>query len=136
MVRLFSFASMPYHLDEKQAQQETDKTDHRIVHRHDHCYRDHCDGDISYRFTHTLAPKHMSDYCDYDCPEHHTSDDCASRSVIHFAVPPLHQSSDTVSCKFLASNSGTLLTCPMANRSVDHMPFLMRTRSDGRWFDQ
>lgn len=135
MVRLFSFASMSCHLDYEQAQQEADKTNHRIVHRHDHCYRDHCDGDISYRF-HSLAPKHMSNYCNYNRPEHHTSDDCASWPVIHFAVPPLRQLADTDSCKCLASNSGTLLTCPTANRSVDHMPFLMRTRSDDRWFDQ
>ena len=104
MVRLFSFASMSRHLDYEQAQQEADKTNHRIVHRHDHCYRDHGDGDISYRFTHTLAPKHVPNYCDYNRPEHHTSDDCASRSVIHFAVPPLRQSSDTASYKCPASN--------------------------------
>lgn len=52
MVRLFSFASMSRHLDYEQAQQEADKTNHRIVHRHDHCYRDRGDCDISYRLTH------------------------------------------------------------------------------------
>jgi hypothetical protein len=89
MVWLFSFASMSRHLDYEQAQQEADKTNHRIVHRHDHCYRDHGDCDISYRLTHSLAPKHMSDYCDYDYPEHHTSDDCASWPVIHFRCSSL-----------------------------------------------
>lgn len=136
MVRLFSFASMFYHLDEKQAQQKTDKTNHRIVHRHDHCYRDHGDCDISYRLTHSLAPKHMSDCCDYNRPEHHTSDDCASWPVIHFAVPPLRQSSDTASCKCLVLNSGTLPLFQTASRSVCRMPFLIQTHSDGRSLHQ